>query len=237
MKPNLAAFVVILHQPRDVRNIGAVVRAMLNTGLRRLRLVAPAPFDPTDLGGIAHRSEELVAAIEIFDDLARALADLHVVVGTSARAHPQRPVRSDLRILAEELHASSANGSVGLLFGPEDNGLDNEALARCHHLLSLPCDPAYPSLNLAQAVLLILYEIRQAASAPPSAPVPALASSAEIDQALSGLEALIEASDFFRGQANPTRLHRLRSLLHKASPDEAALLGALAHRAAKRLRK
>lgn len=223
-------FILVLHQPRDVRNIGAVVRAMKNLGFTRLRLVAPEPYDSADLLGIAHRSEDLVAAIALYSDLPAALADVRYVLGTSERAHPERPMRNDLRPLAAELVARAAVGPVALLFGPEDHGLDRAAFDRCHAVLTLPVDPTYPSLNLAQAALLLLYELRQAALDPPSAPparTPAPAAAHE--QLAVALAAAMAASDFVKSGDGAASLRRLRALITRAEPDaaELALLTAL----------
>ncbi len=224
-------FVVVLHRPRDVRNIGAVVRAMKNMGFARLRLVAPVPFDPADLLGIAHRSEDVVAAIERFDELPVALADARYVVGTSERPHPGRPMRHDLRPLAAELVARAATaGPVALLFGPEDNGLDQAALDRCNAVLSLPADPAYPSLNLAQAAMLVLYELRLAAIEAPPPPSPrAPASVAEHELFAEALATAASAVGFVKSGDGAASLRRLRTLVARAEPDSAelALLTAL----------
>jgi tRNA/rRNA methyltransferase len=223
--------VVVLHKPRDVRNIGAVVRAMKNMGFWRLRLVAPAPFDSADLLGIAHRSEDVVAAIERFDELPAALADARYVVGTSERAHPGRAMRFDLRPLAGELVArAAAVGPVALLFGPEDNGLDAAALDRCDAVLALPADPGYPSLNLAQAAMLTLYELRMAAGAPPPpAPERALATAGEHEGFAEALAAAVRAVGFVKSGDGAATLRRLRALVARAEPDSAelALLTAL----------
>ncbi len=223
--------VVVLHKPRDVRNIGAVVRAMKNMGFGRLRLVAPEPFDPDDLLGIAHRSEDVVESIERFDDLPAALADVRYVLGTSERAHPGRQMRHDLRPLAAELLARAASaGPVALLFGPEDNGLDAAALDRCHAVLTLPSDPGYPSLNLAQAALLILYELRMAAGAPlPPPPEQAPATAGEHERFAAALAEAVAAVGFVKSGDGATTLRRLRALVARAEPDSAelALLTAL----------
>lgn len=236
----LDRFIIVLHQPRDVRNIGAVVRAMKNMGFARLRLVRPAPFDPADIRGIAHRSDDILAALTVHDTLAEALADAAYVLGTSERAHPGRPARADIRPLAAELHARAAAGPVALLFGPEDNGLDSAALDRCHALLSLPADPAYPSLNLAQAAMLLLYELRQAAVAPP-ATLPAVppATQAEIDAAMATIESALGAIDFAKSGNPAPALRGLRALLMRAAPDsrEAALVAAVAREVVHALRR
>jgi TrmH family RNA methyltransferase len=228
--------VIVLHRPRDVRNIGAVVRAMLNMGFARLRLVDPAPFDPDDIGGIAHRSEAIVAAMQIFPDLGSALADTLFVVGTSARPHAGRSPRADVSALAGEVFARAAVGPVALLFGPEDNGLDTAALDRCHALLSLPCDPAYPSLNLAQAALLALYELRHAALGElPPPPPRSVAPASELDLALELVGAALRSIDFHKSGDGAATERALRALLMRAAPDarELALIGAIAREVVK----
>ncbi|MFP4439018.1 MAG: RNA methyltransferase [Chloroflexaceae bacterium] len=233
--------IIVLHQPRDVVNIGGVVRAMKNMGLRHLRLVAPAPFDPADLTGIAHRSEDILATMGVYADLNAALADVTYVVGTSARAHADHPVRSDIRSLAPELLARATTDLVALLFGPEDNGLDNAALDRCHLVLRLPTDPAYPSLNLAQAVLLLLYELRMAATvAAPSPSAPASpATAAQLETLFATWEEALQAVEFFKTGRRTGIMRRLRRLFHRADPTgrEAALLTAIAREVVQFLRR
>lgn len=232
--------IVVLHRPRDVRNIGAVVRAMKNFGLRQLRLVQPAPFDPADLLGIAHRSEDLVGAIAQFSDLPAALADARYVLGTSERAHPGRPTRADLRPLAAELLARAAVGPVALLFGPEDKGLDSDALDRCNAVLTLPADPAYPSLNLAQAALLLLYELRMAAADAPQPPPARLAApAAELETLSAALGTALDAIGFVKSGDGAATLRRLRALITRAEPDsaEAALLTAFAREITRVMRR
>ncbi|MEI8165689.1 MAG: RNA methyltransferase [Chloroflexales bacterium] len=234
----LDQIIVVLHRPRDVRNLGAVVRAMKNLGFARLRLVAPLPYDPADLLGIAHRSEAVLAALEVFADLPAALADVRYVVGTSERPHPDRPLRADLRPLAAEVVARTAVGPVALLFGPEDNGLDSAALDRCHAVLTLPTDPAYPSLNLAQAAMLVLYEVRMAAAAPPPpAPERVPAPAAEHERFAEVLAATMAAVGFVKAGDGTTTLRRLRLLVARAEPDSAelALLTALLRQVLRRL--
>jgi TrmH family RNA methyltransferase len=223
-------FVIVLQRPRDVRNIGAVVRAMKNMGFSRLRLVEAVDFRAEDMLGIAHRSEDVLAGIERFDNLASALADASYVVGTSARAHTYLHPRSDVRVLASELHGRAAMGTVALLFGPEDRGLDNEALARCHVLLRLPVDPAYPSLNLAQAVLLLLYELRQAALLSTASELRTLASAAAIDRSMATINQLLDAIDFVKSGDGSALRRELRTILNRAELDEreAALVTAIA---------
>ncbi len=234
-------FIIVLHQPRDAVNIGGVVRAMKNMGFRHLRLVAPAPFDPADITGIAHRSEDILAALGLYASLDAALADVTYVVGTSARSHAEHPVHGDVRSLAPRLLAHAPAGSVALLFGPENNGLDNAALDRCHLVLRLATDPAYPSLNLAQAVLLLLYELRMATiAAVPSPPLPATpATAAQLETLFTTWEQALQAVEFFKSGQRVGIMRNLRNLFHRADPTgrEVALLTAIAREVVQFLRR
>lgn len=226
----LDQFAVVLYRPRDVVNIGGVVRAMKNTGLTRLRLVDPVQFDQATITGIAHRSQDVLAGMELFDDLDAALADATYVVGTTARARGDHPLRRDLRAFAPELRQRAQAGTVALLFGSEDNGLDNAALDRCTAIMSLPVNPAYPSLNLAQAVLLVGYELWTAA--PPDSPAAALptpTTASEIETLFAETERALHVIGFFK--YSPTSAMRsLRQIAARATLNarEAALLAAIA---------
>jgi TrmH family RNA methyltransferase len=233
-REHLESIVVVLYQPQDPVNIGGTIRAMKNMGLRRLRLVAPAAFDPYAIEGIAHRSDDLVGTTELYHDLDAALADCSFIAGTSARPRTARQQLARPRELAPELLARTQEGTVALLFGREDNGLPNEALDRCHRLAMVPADPAYASLNLAQAVLIMCYELRLAAGAAeqpfklPSRQLPP-ASAAQLEQLFQTMERSLWAIEFFKAHLAEGMMRTLRSLVHRAEPDarEADLLKAM----------
>ncbi len=232
----LAAIVVILHRPQDAINVGAVIRAMKNMGISDLRLVQPEPFERVDLLRVAHRCDDLVAAMRIYPDLDAALAEMVYVVGTAALAHRKRPQTQDVRTLASELVARSAQGKIALLFGEEADGLDHHALDRCHLIATLPSNPAYPALNLAQSVLLLLYEVRMATIGVAAAPPPAvpLAQQNELEQLFQASEAALNAIDFFK--YNPALVMRtLRQIAYRAelTTEESALLAAIARKIAR----
>jgi TrmH family RNA methyltransferase len=224
--------IVVLHRPQKVGNIGSAVRAMKNMGLRRLRLVRPAPFDPADVLGIAHRSDDILADLQTFDTLDAALADATFVAGATARPRGTLARTATPREAAPELLARAEAGPVALLFGPEDNGLSNEDLDRCHLALTIPADPAYPSLNLAQAVLLVCYELRLAAGSPALLrhPTPYLpATAAQLEELFAAAERALWGVEFFKAHLAGGILRTLRSLVHRAEPDarEARLLTAM----------
>ena len=164
-KNNSAALdniVVVLYQPQDVVNVGGVIRVMSNFGLNRLRLVQPAAFDAYRIEGIAHHTRPIIDAVEFFPDLETALADCGFVLGTTARKRGTRRDRltpGQAAPLVLEAALKSSATPAALLFGREDTGLPNEALDNCHALLTIPTGSANPSLNLAQAALVVAYEV------------------------------------------------------------------------------
>ncbi|MFQ5890618.1 MAG: RNA methyltransferase [Gemmatimonadota bacterium] len=158
----LGRFVVVLHETRDIVNIALVVRAMKNMGLRRLRLVSPAEFDPYRVEGIAHDTEEIVAEAGIFDTLDEALADVAHVACTTARRRASRQAWSTPAEAARLLVRETGGGDVALVFGREDRGLPNSALDRCHRAICIPTAPSHASLNLSHAAILLFYEVRRA---------------------------------------------------------------------------
>ena len=156
--------VLIMYRPLDVVNVGGVVRVMSNFGLRRLRLIEPAAFDEHRVRRVAHHAADIVEAIEHYDELADALADCTFVVGTSGRPHGALRERLEPRTAAPTLITTAARGErVAILYGPENDGLPNSALDLCHAILTIPTDPEHHSLNLAQAALVVAYELWLAA--------------------------------------------------------------------------
>lgn len=134
-------------------------------GLSDLRLVAPLQFPHPKAIELASGADDLLAQARVFETLEAALADCQWVYGSSARQRvhpwPQVTVKGALPGIIE---AASNDQTVGILFGPERTGLSNEALQRCDFHLTIPSNPVYPSLNLAQAVQILSYEIYQVAA-------------------------------------------------------------------------
>ena len=225
--------VVVLDEPQNLINIGGVVRAMMNMGLAQLVLVRPAEFDPWRILGIAHRGEGVVEAIRIVDTLEEALRDSVFVLGTSARARTAQRNYGRPRDWAGPLLQRTAEGRVALVLGREDRGLSNEALDRCDGVAVIPTDPAYSSLNLAQAFLILAYEIRLAAEAE-VAPLPVgkrtagPATRAEMEWMFQALEAGLRRIEFFKGRQPETVMRTFRTLLSRAELDrhEAGLVRA-----------
>lgn len=151
----------VLDRTSHPGNIGAAARAMKVMGLSRLSLVSPLKFPHAEATALASSADDLLDRARVFDTLDQAVADCTLVVGSSAKHRTVSqeqiaPRDAASRILDEP-------GPVAVVFGCERSGLDNEALDRCHWLVAIPTAADYQSLNLAQAVQVIAYELRLAA--------------------------------------------------------------------------
>lgn len=150
---------IMLAQTQIPENIGAVARAMNNMGLHRLVLVNPKNCDLTRVLKTATGSSiDIVEAMEVYEELREALGPYRYVVGTTARTGSSRPAITQPRRLAQDLIEISKNNRIAVLFGPEDRGLSNEQLRYCHTIATIPT-AGFSSLNLAQAVMIVCYEI------------------------------------------------------------------------------
>lgn len=227
--------VVVLDHPQNVVNIAAVIRAMKNMGVSRLRLVNPAEFDPYRIEGIAHRSGDVIDTTETFDSLEEALADCVRVVGASARSRTAVRNYTRPRKAAASLLEAAGDGNVALLFGREDRGLDNDALDLCHAIAVIPTDPDYSSLNLAQAVMVLLYEVFLA-SDEGKLPLPrrgrranAPATRDHLEHMYGALEQGLERIEFFKARKSQAVLTTLRTVFARADLDirESRLVAAI----------
>src|SRR5260370_23578965 len=151
--------VVVLQEPQELVNIAHVVRALKNFGFRDLRLVQPREYDAYRIEGIAHQTQDILARVRLFERLDEALAECVHVVGLTARGRAAKRTLQRPRAAAAEIVAAAETGTVALVFGREDKGLTNAVLDLCHRVGTVATDPAYPSLNLAHAVVLMLYEL------------------------------------------------------------------------------
>ncbi len=157
------AFVLI--RPQMGENIGGAARAMWNFGLDRMRVVAPRDGWPNERAvAMASGAGRLLDEAMLYDTTAEALADCSFVFATTARARGlTKPVVSPARAMAMAAGKCAAGQRVAVLFGPERAGLENDDIARANAIISVPVNPGFASLNLAQCVLLVAYEWRKAA--------------------------------------------------------------------------
>lgn len=151
---------IILIKPQLAENIGMVARSMLNCGLTDLRMVNPRDGWPND-GALAPSAgaERVLEQAQVFTTTAQAVADLQLVYATTTRHRDMTKDVKTPRSAATEMRVFSNDGSrVGIIFGRESRGLDNDDVALADAIVSVPLNPAFSSLNLAQAVLLVCYE-------------------------------------------------------------------------------
>lgn len=232
----LARVVVVLDHPKDVVNIAGVVRVMMNFGLSELRLVEPDDFDTWRIGGIAHRSQPLTERARIFDTLDDALADVSFVVGTTARGRTAGRTYVRPREVSEQIANKASEGTVAIVLGREDRGLTNADLDRCHAVTIIPTDPDYASLNLAQACLVLAYEVFLAmgegeeplprgrrATRPPT--------QEELEEMYAAIQDGLMRIDFYKAREPAAVMRTLRTILSRAEPDlrESRLLAAIGH--------
>ena len=152
--------VVVLVEPQLGENIGAAARAMANFGLSRLRLVKPRQSWPNEKAQVmAAGADRILDGAELYDTLDQAIADCSFVLATTARAHDQaKPVIGPAEAARQIAPRVTAGETVAIVFGRERNGLENDEVALADRIVTLPVNPAFASLNLAQAIVIIAYE-------------------------------------------------------------------------------
>jgi tRNA/rRNA methyltransferase len=217
--------VVILVEPQLGENIGATARAMANFGLSRLRLVAPRQPWPNDKARMmAAGADAILDSAELYNTLPAAIADCTFVLAATARAHDQaKPVVGAPEAAALMAPRVASGDTVAIVFGRERNGLENDEIALADRIVTLPVNPAFASLNLAQAVVIVAYEWFKAATggALPFA-MPQKSAAAPKEQLLSffaSLERELEKVEFFRPpDKRDTMQINLRNIFTRMAP-------------------
>jgi len=212
---------VVLVEPTTLANIGATARVLKNTGISRLALVRPpARWDSDETRWVAHAAGEILDACRVYDDLAAAVADAHLVIGTTHRTGRFREVVDTPRAALAEIAPLLARHRVSLVFGRERDGLWRDELLLCHRLLRFPTAVAYPSLNLSHAVLLAAYELFLAVRTCTPAPPQDLVTAAEREQLLAHIHAALETLGFRPYNDDPANFSRvIRRFLDKVPLD------------------
>jgi len=218
--------VVVLVEPQMGENIGAAARAMANFGLSRLRLVKPVQGWPNERAKtMAAGADRVLDATELCDSLEQAIGDCSFVVATTARVHDQaKPVVSAETAVAEMAPRIAAGETVALVFGRERYGLENDEVGQADRILTLPVNPAFASLNLAQAVVIVAYEwFKRAgpglpfATAERSPPAP----KEQIAAFFANLEGELEKAEFFRPEEKRGVMRtNLRNIFQRIAPTQ-----------------
>lgn len=215
--------VVVLVDPQMGENIGAAARAMLNCCWTEMRLVRPRDGWPNDKArAMASGADIVIDGVQVYDKTAAAIGDLQMVLATTARPRDMTKPVFEPQTAAQELRARAARQQrCGILFGPERSGLTNDDIALADAVLTVPLNPGFASLNLAQAVLLVGYcwfalsdsTAGYALHMPGSAP----ASKAEIENLFVRAEEMLDQGGFFASpDMRPVIMRNLRNALGRA---------------------
>jgi tRNA (cytidine32/uridine32-2'-O)-methyltransferase len=215
----------VLVRPSHPGNIGAAARAIRTMGFTRLVLVAPHRFPHADATAMAVGADDVLGTTVVTSGLVEAVADCTLVLGCTARRRDVQMEELSPRQAAPRVLAASAQGEVAIVFGNERTGLENDELMSCHAAVHIPSAADFSSLNLAQAVQVLAYELRLATLE--SAPAPAhaekaesLATAEQLEYFFGHLEQMLENIDFHKGRSPRTIMQRLRRLFLRTNLEE-----------------
>jgi tRNA (cytidine32/uridine32-2'-O)-methyltransferase len=214
---------IVLSRPSHPGNVGATARAMKTMALSELWLVAPAVPPGPEAVAMASGADDVLAAARTVATLDEAVADCGLVLGTTARQRSEYywPVHT-AREAAARLRRLDPGTRAAVVFGTERTGLTNEELDLCHGLVHIPANPAYESLNLAQAVQVVTYEIYVAADLPARVPEreAPLATAGELEGLYRHLEATLTATGFTDRRGGPHLMRRFKRIFGRAALDQ-----------------
>lgn len=218
---------IILVEPQLGENIGAAARAMYNCGLTDMRLVRPREGWPSERArASASGADPVLDSVRLFDTAAAAVADLQHVYATTARGRDMVKRMVTPRQAAGELRALTGAGrSCGVLFGPERMGLVNDDVALAGTIVSVPLNPEFTSLNLAQAVLLLGYEWYASGDSTPAVEMPTgdsePATAEQLQYFFRHLETELDRSGFLRNiEKRPRMVRNIRNLFLRTGLTE-----------------
>lgn len=220
---NFNAIRIVLVETSHPGNIGSAARAMKTMGFNQLYLVSPKAFPHLKAVELAAGADDVLEHCTVTDTLHEALAECELVIGTSAR-----PRGIDLpglvpKTCAELLSQQANSVKIAIVFGREHSGLTNEELLQCHYHVNIPSNPSYSSLNLAQAVQIIVYELRMHFLEPPTRTHlrrDKLATVKEIENFYAHLKEVLLSINFLK-ENNPRRLQeRLRRLFNRVGLEQ-----------------
>ncbi len=218
-RAKLESVSVILVRPRFPQNIGSVARAMKNMGLQRLVVVDGCSPLHRDAYKLASGAEEILERAEEFPTLKEATSEMGCVVGMTCRSGKERNPLLTPRELLEELIPISERNLIGLVFGSEKEGLRNDELALCNLYVRIPSADSFPSLNLAQAVMILCYELFQS-SIIAQKKIGPLASSDRLERMYEHMKETLVAIGFLDAK-HPERILRvLRRIFGRSQLEE-----------------
>ena len=224
LRSNLGRVRVVLINTTHPGNIGATARAMKVMGLSSLHLVSPKLFPHAEATAMASGADDILQRAVVHDSLDSALSGCALALGTSARLRSLPMPMFDARRAARQALQESGTHEVALLFGRERYGLTNEEMMRCQYLVNIPANPEYSSLNLAQAVQIMAYELRVAAMGVADVSLPPLdwepVDDRQLEMFFEHLEQTLLDIRFLNPKQPKKLMMRLRRLFHRARPDQ-----------------
>lgn len=210
---------VILVRPRFPENIGSVARGMKNMGIRRLAVVDGCSPLHMNAYKLASGAEEILERAEEFPTLSEAISGMGCVVGMTSRTGKERTPLLTSKELVEKLISISKKNLIGLVFGSEKEGLKNEELSLCHLYTRIPSSESFPSLNLAQAVMVLCYELFQSSDTVPERDT-RLASSEQVERMFEHMEKTLLDIGFLEAENMKRIMRTLRRLFGRSQMEE-----------------
>jgi tRNA/rRNA methyltransferase len=218
-KLNLSSISIILVRPKFYENVGSAARAMKNMGLNRLLLVDGCSPLHMNAYRLASGAEDILERAEEFSTLKEAVSEMECVVGTTSRGGKERSPLLTPEALLKKIIPLSSKNSIGLVFGSEREGLTNEELSLCHLYVRIPSSESFPSLNLAQAVMVLCYELFRSSVPVKKHPVQ-LAKAEQMERMYEHMERTLLDIEFLDAQS-PKRIMRvLRRLFGRSEMEE-----------------
>ena len=216
--PSLSNISVILVEPQSPGNIGMVCRAMANFGVTDLRLVKPCQHLHPEARKFAVAANHLLGQARLFEDLPSAINDLHLTIATTRRQGRLRGELVDISKIPGLFQSLDSAQKLGIVFGREDSGLTSDEVAMCSHASTVTTSTEVGSLNLAQAVLLFLYELSRNTSEqnPTSGATPTLG---EFEGLFDHIEQILSKTAFLNPSRPDAVMNRIRKMLHRSRPD------------------
>jgi len=212
----MARLRIVLVEPREAGNVGAVARAMKNFGFAELWIVGEHPELLPVAGWWASGADDLLAAAHYAPTLHDAIADAHVTVATTSMRGRTTPVTFSPKSLAAKFASLASEQTLALVFGREDSGLTREELVLCQHTAAIPANAVFPTMNLAQSACVFCYELAALEPSPASRDLPDAATLERIHERARAL--LLEVG--FLHENNPDRIYDdLRAIIARAELD------------------
>lgn len=217
---NLANVAIVLVEPIYGGNVGSCARAMANMGIEELILVRPGDIFTKETAWFATSAYPIIDKAKIYDKLSDAVANFQITVGTTRRFGRFRKPDMTPKAMAEILGPLTQKNKMALIFGSEDKGLSTEDLMLCQHIVTIPTSDKHPSLNLAQAVLILCYELFLASLPKETIEQRKLASSESLERFFELLYLTVERIGMFTKRKPTSMMYLLRKIFVRAALDE-----------------